>query len=168
MNKVKLKRPQAQSVALSPEPSPAPYQLFAHPLLLSQLDALEAEVMKLKTRDPGGYLQKNATKRLAALTRLIFDIIPQDPTRPEYRQGHTLGAAHSHWFRAKFFQQYRLFFRYSQQERVIVYAWVNDEQTKRAYGSATDAYRVFGRMLAEGEPPSDWNALMKAAEALPE
>lgn len=166
MKKAKQKRLQVELAAPSPEPSPAPYQLFAHPLLLRQLDALEAEVMKLKARDPVGYLQKNATKRLAALTRLMFDLIPQDPARPEYRQGHTLGAAHSHWFRAKFFQQYRLFFRYSQQERVIVYAWVNDDLTKRAYGSATDAYRVFGRMLTEGEPPSDWDALMKAAEAL--
>ena len=130
------------------------------------MDALEAEVIKHKARDPSTYLQKNATKRLAALTRLMFEIIPQDPGRPEYRQGHTLGEAHSHWFRARFFQQYRLFFRYSQRERVIIYAWVNDDQTRRAYSSATDAYRVFGRMLEQGEPPSDWNALIKASEAL--
>ena len=37
--------------------------------------------------------------------------------------------------RAKFFQQYRLFFRYHAQAKVIVFAWVNDEDTKQAYGS---------------------------------
>ena len=30
---------------------------------------------------------------------------------------------------------------------IIVYAWVNDEKSKRAYDSKTDAYRIFKRML---------------------
>ena len=33
--------------------------------------------------------------------------------------------------RAKFFQQYRLFFRFHQASRIIVYAWVNDADTRR-------------------------------------
>lgn len=41
-------------------------------------------------------------------------------------------AVRRHWFRAKFFQQYRLFFRYHRAQRIIVYAWVNDEQTRCA------------------------------------
>ena len=45
-----------------------------------------------------------------------------NPTRADYRQGNTLGDEHRHWFRAKFFQQYRLFFRYHQQSKIIVYA----------------------------------------------
>jgi toxin YhaV len=49
----------------------------------------------------------------------------------------------THWFRAKFFQQYRLFFRYHRESRIIIYAWVNDEESKRAYESASDAYRTF-------------------------
>lgn len=36
-----------------------------------------------------------------------------------------------HWFRAKFFQQYRRFFRYHQASKIIVYAWVNIEATLR-------------------------------------
>jgi len=46
---------------------------------------------------------------------------------------------------------------------VIVYAWVNDEDTKRAYGSADDAYRVFRKMLDGGHPPSDWDRLLAEA-----
>ena len=49
---------------------------------------------------------------MAATANLAFEVIPQDPSRTEYRQGNTLGADHRHWFRAKFVQQYRLFFRY--------------------------------------------------------
>jgi toxin YhaV len=92
-------------------------------------------------------------------------VIPQDPTREDYRQGSTLGAEHRHWFRAKFFQQYRLFFRFHSEARLIVYAWVNDEDTKRAYGSADDAYRVFRKMLASGQPPGDWDQLLNEAKA---
>jgi toxin YhaV len=47
---------------------------------------------------------------------------------------------------------------------VIVLAWVNDEDTKRAYESSDDAYRVFRRMLDGGHPPSDWAALLKESE----
>lgn len=46
---------------------------------------------------------------------------------------------------------------------VIVLAWVNDEDTKRAYESEDDAYRVFRKMLASGHPPDDWDQLLKEA-----
>ncbi len=124
--------------------------VFAHPLFLAQIEALVQQVDALKQTDPSGYLKKNASKRLAAITKLAFEVIPYDPTRPEYRQGGTLGKAHKHWFRAKFFQQYRLFFRYHAQAKIIVYVWVNDEKTKRAYQSSNDAYRIFRKMLDSG------------------
>ncbi|MBD5800682.1 Toxin YhaV [Azoarcus sp. Aa7] len=141
------------------------WTVFAHPLFLAQLDALAQQVEALKQKDPVGYVKKNANKRLAAITRLAFDVIPQDPTRPEYRQGNTLGDEHKHWFRAKFFQQYRLFFRYHASSKVIVFAWVNDEDTRRAYESSDDAYRVFRKMLDSGHPPDDWSQLLAEAGA---
>ena len=140
------------------------WSIFAHPLFLDQIESLESQVEAQRRKDPINYLKKNATKRLAAIFKLAFEVIPQDPTLSEYRQGSTLGAHHKHWFRAKFFQQYRLFFRFHSQSRIIVYAWVNDEATKRAYSSKTDAYRVFERMLASGRPPNDWNALLAQAK----
>jgi len=139
------------------------WTVFAHPLFLAQLEALSRQVQILQQKDPGGYTRKNASKRLAAITRLAFDLIPQDPARPEYRQGSTLGASHKHWLRAKFFQQYRLFFRYHAESRMIVYAWVNDEDSKRAFDSSTDAYRVFSKMLESGHPPDDWKQLQSQA-----
>lgn len=141
------------------------WTVFAHPLFLAQLEVLAQQVEAFKQKDPVGYVRKNATKRLVAITRLAFDVIPQDPARPEYRQGNTLGDEHKHWFRAKFFQQYRLFFRYHAPSKVIVLAWVNDEDTKRAYLSSDDAYRVFRKMLEGGHPPDDWNQLLAEARA---
>lgn len=139
------------------------WTLYAHPLFVEQFEVLTEKVEKLKAKDPKGYVKKNAAKRLAAIHKLAFEIIPQNPTKPDYRQGTTLGDNNKHWFRAKFFQQYRLFFRYHQASKVIVYAWVNDESTKRAYESKSDAYKVFAKMLMSGNPPDDWDALLKSA-----
>jgi toxin YhaV len=122
-------------------------RLFAHPLFLNQLESLTAEVERLRRRDPEGYRSKNASKRLAAVMRLILNDIPQDPGRKEYRQGSTLGPEHRHWHRAKFFQQYRLFFRFHNRSKVIVLGWVNDTATT----------------LANGHPPSDWEELLQEA-----
>ena len=151
--------------------NPAPlvihgWTVFAHPLFIAQLDALAEQVSSLKQKDPIGFKKKNASKRLAAITKLAFDIIPQDPTLPEYRQGKALGEAHKHWFRAKFFQQYRLFFRYHTPSKVIVLAWVNDEDSKRAYESNNDAYLVFRKMLESGHPPDDWSKLIDEAQGV--
>ncbi|MBI4757165.1 MAG: type II toxin-antitoxin system YhaV family toxin [Betaproteobacteria bacterium] len=141
------------------------WTVFAHPLFLAQLEALAQQVEAFKQKDPVEYVKKNATKRLAAITKLAFDVIPQAPARSEYRQGNTFGEDHKHWFRAKFFQQYRLFFRYHALSKVIVFAWVNDEDTKRAYESSDDAYRLFRKMLESGHPQDDWSQLLTEARA---
>lgn len=141
------------------------WTIFAHPLFLNQVAALIQQVERLKRKDPKGFTKKNSTKRLAAIAKLAFEVIPQDPTRSDYRQGDTLGDHYKHWFRAKFFQQYRLFFRYHAATKLIVYAWVNDEDTKRAYESGDDAYRIFRKMLEGGQPPDDWDRLLAEAHA---
>ena len=137
------------------------WNIFAHSLFLDQLEYLLTQVEALRQKYPQDYQKKNAAKRLAAIAKLAFEVIPQDPTRSEYRQGSTLGDDYKHWFRAKFFQQYRLFFRYHLESKIIVFVWVNDENTKRAYDSSTDAYRVFQKMLESGNPPDNWNELVK-------
>lgn len=141
------------------------WTIYAHPLFLNQVEALIQQVEGLKRKDPKGFTKKNATKRLSAIAKLAFEVIPQDPARTEYRQGNTLGEDYKHWFRAKFFQQYRLFFRYHAATKVILYAWVNDEDTKRAYESGDDAYRIFRKMLESGQPPDDWDRLLAEARA---
>ncbi|MDT0583160.1 type II toxin-antitoxin system YhaV family toxin [Brumicola blandensis] len=142
------------------------WKLYAHPLFVEQYKMLFDKLEKLKEKDPKGYTKKNVTKRFAAIHKLAYDIIPRNPTLPDYWQGKTLGDNNKHWFRAKFFQQYRLFFRYHQASKIIVYAWVNDDKTKRAYESKTDAYKVFNKMLASENPPDSWDALLNSASSL--
>ena len=88
------------------------WTIYGHPLFLDQLEELIVEVKALRAKDLQGYVSKNASKRLAAITRLMLKDIPGGPSGKEHQQGSTLGAAHRHWRRAKFFQQYRLFFRF--------------------------------------------------------
>lgn len=85
------------------------WTIFAHPLFLGQVETLAKQVEALKEKDPAGFVKRNASKQLAAINKLAFEVIPQDPSRTEYRQGGTLGDERKHWYRAKFFQQYRLF-----------------------------------------------------------
>ena len=93
------------------------WTIFAHPLFLKQLEKLIQQVESIRQKDPTGYTKKNATKKLAVIFKLAFDAMPADPTLPECRQGNTLGEENKYWFRAKFFQQYRLFYRYHRRGR---------------------------------------------------
>src|SRR5215208_3042857 len=136
----------------------------------SELDAryasLRREVERLRAADPGGYRHAPATKVLAMLSALMFREIPADPGAREYRQGHTLGDDFAHWQRAKFFRRFRLFFRYRTDRRAIVYVWLNDENTLRKAGAATDPYAVFAGMLGRGSPPDDFDSLLRTSRAM--
>lgn len=143
------------------------WTLYAHPLFLEQLERLTAAVEKASSKDPENTKTSANAKLLAQIRRLIFDTIPADPAHPDFRQGKTLGPSRKHWFRAKFGNaRFRLFFRYSSSARIIVYAWVNDGDTLRTYGSKSDAYAVFKAMLDKGNPPGDWSELLTASRAI--
>ena len=144
--------------------TPRDWQLFAHPLFLDQLEKLTRAVEQIRAKNQRAWRKSANAKLLAALRQLVFEIIPQDPTRSDYRQGETLGADRKHWFRAKFSGgRFRLFFRYSASARIIIFAWVNDENSLRAHGAKSDAYAVFRKMLDQGNPPDEWARLLSAA-----
>src|SRR5579872_1623703 len=144
------------------------WTLLFHDAVITQLEMLVAAVERARKADPKNFTANANAKVHAALARLMLDVIPADPASPEYRQGNTLGPEHRHWFRAKFFARFRLFFRYDSRAKLIVYAWVNDESTLRKSGSKHDPYEVFRRMLKSGNPPNEWSALVKSAGSLPE
>jgi toxin YhaV len=80
--------------------------------------------------------------------------VPVNPADPLFRLGHTLGKSHGNWRRIKkgLPQRYRLFFMFASNPLpVVIYAWLNDEDTLRKEGSRTDVYEVFKRMLERGD-----------------
>jgi|SRR5579872_500178 len=139
------------------------WRLYQYPLFGNQLRKLTESVEQLAKTQPDTYKEHPGTKLLAAIYRLITETIPRGPDAPQFRQGDTLGSGNRHWFRAKFHQRYRLFFRFSTKNKVIVYVWVNDELTLRKAGSKTDAYAVFKAMLDAGDPPQSLEALLQRA-----
>jgi toxin YhaV len=143
------------------------WRLLSHDQLNLQLRTLAAAVRRARGADPSGFSANANVKLFRAIAKLMLEVIPSDPSKPEYRLGGTLGAAYRHWFRAKFGGRFRLFFRYDSRSRLIVYAWVNDETTLRKAGAASDPYHVFRAMLKRGDPPDDWKALVASASPLP-
>lgn len=138
------------------------WSILAHPLFLDQIEKLVAAATAERSGLTG--LAGPNAKLLAHLLDLAFDKIPRDPGSAAFRHGGTLGADRKNWFRAKTGNgRYRLFYRFHSTAKIIVYVWVNDEHTLRTYGSSSDAYAVFARMLNAGKPPNEWDALVSAA-----
>ncbi len=142
------------------------WRLYVHPLFEQQFLQLVEQVEALAAKDPTGYKELPASKLLATINRQIRQTIPRNPGAAEFRQGNTLGSDNRHWFRAKFHERYRLFYRFSSREKVIIYAWVNDERTVRKSGSKTDPYRVFRAMLQAGDPPETIEQLLVRAKEM--
>jgi toxin YhaV len=142
------------------------WKLYVHHRFERQYRLLVEGVGVLAAKAPVGYQQQPLAKLLSAVQRLIFDAIPRNPNAEEFRQGNTLGVNYRQWFRAKFHQRFRLFFRFSSKEKVIVYAWMNDERTLRKAGAKTDPYRVFREMLIAGDPPRTMEELLAQAREL--
>ena len=139
------------------------WTLLFHDCLIDQLRKLHHAVQRAQRSDSEGFASNANVKLFHALSRLMLEVIPQNPSGDEYRQGSTLGARHRHWRRARIGRRFRLFFRYDSKVKVIVYAWVNDQSTLRSSGSRTDPYTVFARMLARGNPPNNWDSLLKTS-----
>jgi len=144
--------------------SPRDWILLGHIEFLSQLDKYrKANLERLASKES---ISSAAAQQLRALTLAVWSRVPSSPSNPEYRLGNSLGKTYKHWFRAKFLQQFRVFFRYSAKSRIIAYGWVNDDQTLRAYGSKTDAYLVFKKMLESGKIPNNWDELLAESKKL--
>jgi toxin YhaV len=134
------RRPRARSA--DPFPVAQGWTLAFHLCLLDQLERLVAaaeEEVERSGRSDSTQPRPNQ-KLFGQVLDLMFEAIPRDPNGPEYRLGHTLGREHAHWRRGKTGGgRYRLFFRFRSDARLIVFAWINDEQSLRTYGSASDA-----------------------------
>jgi len=142
------------------------WNLFQFRPFALRLKALTQVVSSLAQSDPAGYKQHPKTKLLASVYRSITDTVPTNPADPVFRLGHTLGKQNGNWRRVKkgLPQRYRLFFMFATNPlQVVIYAWLNDEDTLRKEGSRTDVYEVFKRMLERGEVPSTIDELIQGS-----
>lgn len=140
--------------------------LLGHHEFLTQLEKYREANREVKQTIGADSIHTKQAQRLKALTLAVWTKIPSNPSNPELRLGNALGKEHTHWFRDKFLQQYRVFFRYSTRSKIIAYGWVNDDETLRAYGLKTDAYLVFKKMLESGKVPNNWDELVAESKKI--
>jgi toxin YhaV len=142
------------------------WRIFVHQDLDAQISKIGKTVAGDLITGQVTELQGPRQKFLKAMGRAMREVIPARPGAAEHRLGRALGNQPEVWFRVKFLQQYRLFYRYDSVQKVIVYVWVNDEESLRAYGSKTDAYALFQKMLASGYPPESFEELLKQSREI--
>jgi toxin YhaV len=140
------------------------WTLLFHDCIIKQLTRLQTASERAKKAHPEHYHTNANVKLFRAVSALIFKQIPLDPSHENFRQGNTLGTQHRHWRRAKIGRRFRLFFRYDSNAKIIIFAWINDENTLRTAGSKNDPYAVFQQMLNKGNPPDDWNTLLQQSQ----
>ena len=141
------------------------WRLYQLPAFERQLADLTTHVEALRQTNPTDADGHPKSKLLKRILEIVLDEIPRDPTNKAYRLGTALGAAYKDWSRAKFLGRFRLFFRFSSRQKMIIYCWINDENTLRKAGAKTDPYAVFAGMLKAGDPPNDWDGLVKKASS---
>ena len=139
------------------------WNLYYFRIFETQLIGLKERVIKLKAKDPDSYKKHKSTKLLASVYQVILDDVPTNPSDSKFLLGNTLGKGYRHWKRVKkgLPNRYRLFFRYENKQKVIIYVWMNDQGTLRKEGSKTDVYTVFEKMLTKGMVPDSIDDLLK-------
>ncbi|MFM5951745.1 MAG: type II toxin-antitoxin system YhaV family toxin [Micrococcales bacterium] len=142
------------------------WRIFIHESLEQQLLKLAGTVAWMHMSEQSTAKNGQRKKVLKAIKRAMYESVPASPGRIEHRLGHTLGRENTAWFRVKVLQQFRLFYRYDSSQKVIVYVWINDEDSLRAYGSKTDAYALFAKMLVSGYPPGSFEELVSQSREL--
>ena len=78
------------------------WTLLFHDAIVDQLDKLSDACERARKADPKASQSNANVKLFAALGKVMLELVPSDPSRPEFRQGNTLGPEYRHWFRAKF------------------------------------------------------------------
>jgi len=139
------------------------WNLYYFRIFEAQLIELKEKVVKLKAKDPEDFKSHKLTKLLASVYNAILEDVPTNPADSQFLLGNTLGKGYRHWKRVKkgLPNRYRLFFRYENKQKVIMYVWMNDQDTLRKEGSKTDVYAVFEKMLTKGDVPDAIDDLLE-------
>lgn len=136
------------------------WTLLLHDCVSTQLQRLHAAPERAKQQDPLGADTNPNVRLFAAHAKLIFDAVPSEPNRDEYRQGSTMVLVFRHWATCQGRPPCYEVFRFDWKSRIIVFALVNDENPLRFCASKSDPHTVFQHMPQRGHPPDDWEALV--------
>ncbi len=130
-----------------------PYVLKIHQLLSQRIDDLKIQVKELKEKlDDSHYRQHPLVKFAYRIRKAVEEIIPENPDRLEYQLSGELRKYRRY---KQGLQRYRLFFCFSNQPRIILYLYLNDEKHLRKEGDKNDPYEVFKKFIKQGTFSND-------------
>jgi toxin YhaV len=124
------------------------YLLRYHEFYYQRIVALKEQIKGLRARLSDEEFNQHEIVKLAYRIRKVDqEIIPQDPNRPEYR---LLGELKKYRRYKQGLQRYRLFFCFSNQPKMILYLYLNDEKHLRKSGAKSDPYEEFKKWVNRG------------------
>src|SRR3990167_7897576 len=125
----------------------SPYVLKIHQILSQRIDDLKIQVKGLKkTLDENTYRQHPLVKFAYRVRKAVEEIIPENPDRPDYR---LTGELKKYRRYKQGLQRYRLFFCFSNQPKIILYLYLNDEKHLRKAGDRKDPYEEFKSLVTK-------------------
>lgn len=134
------------------------WTLLFHACVVEQLRALHGAAERAERADPAGAATHHGVERARALSRLILETVPSDPSRDEFAPDGRLGPVSPHWRRARA-GGLELFFRYDARARVVVFVWLHDGDAAPDEDRLSHRYAVFRTLLGRDTPPADWATL---------
>ena len=124
------------------------YLLRYHVFYYQRITELKEQVKGLYNKLSNEEFKQHEIVKLAyRIRKADQEIIPQDPDRPEYRLSGKLRKYRRY---KQGLQRYRLFFCFSNQPRIILYLYLNDEKHLRKEGDKNDPYEVFKKFIKQG------------------
>ncbi|MBU0571182.1 MAG: type II toxin-antitoxin system YhaV family toxin [Candidatus Omnitrophica bacterium] len=123
------------------------YLLRYHDFYYHRIVRLKQRVIELRKKlNDKEYAQHEIVKFAARIRKADQEIIPENPDRPEYRLHGDLKRYRRY---KQGLQRYRMFFCFSNQPKIIVYLYLNDEKHLRKSGDKNDAYKEFKKLVVK-------------------
>jgi toxin YhaV len=124
------------------------YLLKYHDVYFQRILKLKEQVKELRSKLSDEEFRQHGIVKLAyRIRKADQEIIPQDPNRPEYRLTGNLRKYRRY---KQGLQRYRLFFCFSNQPKILLYLYLNDEKHLRKAEDRNDPYEEFKSLVAKG------------------
>ncbi len=123
------------------------YLLKYHDFYFQRIAKLKEQVKELRNKlGLEEFRQHEIVKLAYRIREADQEIIPRDPNRPEYRLTDNLRKYRRY---KQGLQRYRLFFCFSNQPKIILYLYLNDEKHLRKTGDRNDPYEEFKSLVTK-------------------
>lgn len=123
------------------------YLLKYHDLYYQRIEQLKARVKKLKAELPPEEFRRHETVKLAVRIRDAEREIAEDPNRPEYLLREELRKFRRY---KRGLGRYWIIFCFSSKPPIVLFLYLNTEESLRKEGGRRDPYEEFKAMLRRG------------------